>query len=132
MGLSGYIDSFAHLPIQVPIRSSKLSGTSSVHNYQHTLKALGNPRRLQVKASAGDGDVLQSEISTPSTIASPPTQPDSSVHEDGPTLNHEPADITNDGSEDLLNLSQPVLIRKYVTFEDESFFGEVHIKSFNT
>lgn len=81
---------------------------------------------------AENGDALLSEKSTSSTIASPSTQLSSSVH----GQEHESTDFVNlDDSEvlsvDPSDLSQPVPIKKYETFEDESFYEQVHIKPFN-
>lgn len=129
MNLSVHDNSFAHLLIQVPRRSSEISGTSSAPGHQQTLEVLQNYKRLQAEASAENGDALLSEISTSATIASPSTQPISSVHEQ----EHESTDNMNlNGSEDSSDPSQPVPIKKYESLEDESFYEEVHIKPFNT
>lgn len=88
-------------------------------------------QKPQAETSTETGDALQSERPKLSTLASPSPQPDSFIHEDGPTYNHKPADITNDRSKDLLDLCRSVPIKKYITLEDESFFEKVHIKSFN-
>jgi hypothetical protein len=129
MNLSVHDNSFAYLLIQVPRRSSEIPGTSGGPGHQQTLEVLQSYKRLQAEASAENGDALLSEISTSSTIASPSTQPISSVHEQ----EHDSTETMNlNGSEDSSDPSQPVPIKKYESLEDESFYEEVHIKPLNT
>ncbi|KAI7975828.1 hypothetical protein EIK77_005578 [Talaromyces pinophilus] len=108
----------AYLSIQIRRLSSEIPGASSVPDNPETLKALQNDKSISY------------------TTASPSTQLNSSVHGE----EHESTDFVNlDGSEnlseDLLedpsDLFQPISIRKYETFEDESFYEQVHIKPFN-
>ncbi|GAM39649.1 trimethyllysine dioxygenase [Talaromyces pinophilus] len=103
---------------QIRRLSSEIPGASSVPDNPETLKALQNDKSISY------------------TTASPSTQLNSSVHGE----EHESTDFVNlDGSEnlseDLLedpsDLFQPISIRKYETFEDESFYEQVHIKPFN-
>ncbi|KAF3404380.1 hypothetical protein DPV78_002810 [Talaromyces pinophilus] len=102
---------------QIRRLSSEIPGASSIPDNPETLKALQNDKSI-------------------CSTASPSTQLNSSVHGE----EHESTDFVNlDGSENLLedlledpsDLSQPISIRKYETFEDESFYEQVHIKPFN-
>lgn len=120
-------------PTQVPRRSTPTQQTSSVPGNKQTLESLEKNKRLQARATAengtdGDGNALLSETSTSSTIASPSTQPSPPIHGE----EHESTNIANtDDSEDVIDLSQPAPIRKYESFEDESFYEEVHLEPFN-